>query len=68
MNVKRISAPVHTPAAPDTENAANVSPIKGDWGNSPDVCSLPKLKQHGTDRLNPLHVTEEEDDSDKCYD
>ncbi len=60
MNAKRKIAPVHTPVVPDTENAVNVSPTTDDWGNSQDVCSLPKLKKHGTDRLSVLNVTEEE--------
>ncbi len=67
MNVKLNNAPVHTPVVPDTANAVNVSPITDGEGNSPDVCSLPKLKKHGTDRLNVLLVTEE-DEVDKCLD
>ncbi len=69
MNVKRKNAPVHTPVVPDTVNAANVSPTTDGEGNSPDVCSLLRLKKHGIDRLNVLHVTEEDNgDSTKCLD
>lgn len=67
MNAKRKIAPVHILVVPDTENAVTVSPTTEGWVNSLHARSLPKLRKHGTDRLNALHVTEEENgDGRKC--